>query len=165
VRPFPYAVTVRTRNRDPARPVSVLPSIALVPCTRHPPSVVDLVSGTGENSDVVAYDTALADRIRALLAGSPGLTEKKMFGGLAFLVRGNMAVAASGQGGLLVRVDPAHTEKLVNTTPARVMVMRGRSMPGWLRVSADDVGTKPALARWVELSSSYVGSLPAKKKA
>jgi len=142
-----------------------LPSIALVPCTRHPPSVVDLVSGTGENSDVVAYDAALADRIRALLAGSPGLTEKKMFGGLAFLVRGNMAVAASGQGGLLVRVDPAHTEKLVNTTPARVMVMRGRSMPGWLRVSADDVGTKPALARWVELSSSYVGSLPAKKKA
>ena len=113
---------------------------------------------------VVAYDTVLADRIRALLAGSPGVTEKKMFGGLAFLVRGNMAVAASGQGGLLVRVDPAQTERLVKTTPARVMVMRGRSMPGWLRVAADEVRTKQTLAKWVALSSTYARSLPAKKK-
>jgi TfoX/Sxy family transcriptional regulator of competence genes len=113
----------------------------------------------------VAYDAALGDRIRALLAGSSGVTEKKMFGGLAFLVRGNMAVAASGQGGLLVRVDPAQTEELVKTTAARVMVMRGRSMPGWLRVPAGDVGTKRALVRWVELGSTYAGSLPAKKKA
>ena len=123
------------------------------------------MTGRGENSGIVAYDAALADRIRALLAGSSSLTEKKMFGGLAFLVRGNMAVAASGQGGLLVRVDPAQTEELVKTTAARVMVMRGRSMPGWLRVPAGDVGTKRALARWVELGSTYAGSLPAKKKA
>ena len=109
------------------------------------------VVGKGSIVAVVAYDTVLADRIRTLLTGSPGLTEKKMFGGLAFLVRGNMAVAASGQGGL--------------TTPARVMVMRGRSMPGWLRVAADDVRTKPALSRWVALSSTYARSLPAKKKA
>ena len=122
------------------------------------------VVGKGSIVAVVAYDTVLADRIRTLLAGSPGLTEKKMFGGLAFLVRGHMAVAASGQGGLLVRVDPAHTERLVNTTPARVMVMRGRAMPGWLRVAADAVRTKQALARWVELSSTYARSLPAKKK-
>ena len=88
-----------------------------------------------------------------------------MFGGLAFLVRGNMAIAASGKGGLLVRVDPADTERLVKTTPARVMVMRGRAMPGWLRVAAEDVGTKSALGKWVELASQYTRSLPAKKKA
>jgi len=112
----------------------------------------------------MAYDTALAERIRAELTGVRGVTEKKMFGGLAFLVRGNMAIAASGQGGLLVRVDPAQTEKLVKTTPARVMVMRGRSMPGWLRVTAEAVGTKRALTKWVELSTTYAGSLPAKKQ-
>jgi TfoX/Sxy family transcriptional regulator of competence genes len=112
----------------------------------------------------MAYDTVLADRIRGKLAGTPGLTEKKMFGGLAFLVRGNMAIAASGQGGLLVRVDPDQTDKLVQTTSARVMVMRGRSMPGWLRVAADDVGTDRALTKWIELSSTFARSLPAKKK-
>ena len=112
----------------------------------------------------MAYDEALAERIRELLAGERGLTEKKMFGGLAFLIGGNMAVAASGQGGLLVRVDPADNDTLVKTTPARVMVMRGRAMPGWLRVEADDVATKPALAKWVELSTTYARSLPAKKK-
>ena len=113
----------------------------------------------------MAYDTVLADRIRSQLAGTAGLTEKKMFGGLAFLVRGNMAIAASGQGGLLVRVDPAHTDQLVKTTPARVMVMRGRSMPGWLRIAADEVSTERALTKWVELSTTYARSLPAKKKA
>jgi len=113
----------------------------------------------------MAYDTVLADRIRAQLGGAAGVTEKKMFGGLAFLVRGNMAIAASGQGGLLVRVDPGQTEKLVKTTPARVMVMRGRSMPGWLRIAADEVGTTRALARWVALSTTYARSLPAKKKS
>ena len=112
----------------------------------------------------MAYDAVLADRIRAQLTNAAGVTEKKMFGGLAFLVRGNMAIAASGQGGLLVRVDPEQTEKLVKTTPARVMVMRGRSMPGWLRVAAEAVGTKQALAKWVELSTTYARSLQAKKK-
>jgi len=113
----------------------------------------------------MAYDAVLADRIRTELAGASGVTEKKMFGGLAFLVRGNMAIAASGQGGLLVRVDPDHTEKLIKTTPARVMVMRGRSMPGWLRLAADEVSTKRALAKWVEMSTTYARSLPAKKKS
>jgi len=113
----------------------------------------------------MAYDTALADRIRALLAGTPGVTEKKMFGGLAFLVRGNMAIAAGSRGGLLVRVDPADSNTLVKTTPAEVMVMRGRAMPGWLRLTADDVATKTKLAKWVDLSTRYAQSLPAKKKS
>jgi hypothetical protein len=110
----------------------------------------------------VAYDEALADRIRALLGSQPALTEKKMFGGLAFLIGGNMAVAASGQGGVLVRVDPAESDTLVETTNARLMEMRGRQMQGWLRVDADDVRTDQELARWVELGTAYARSLPAK---
>ena len=111
----------------------------------------------------MAYDEELADRIRELIGGEPDLTEQKMFGGLAFLVGGNMAVAASGQGGILVRVDPAESETLVATTSARLMEMRGRQMQGWLRVDADDVGTKPQLAKWVELGRAYARSLPAKR--
>jgi TfoX/Sxy family transcriptional regulator of competence genes len=111
----------------------------------------------------VAYDEDLADRIRELLAGEAGLTEQKMFGGLAFLIGGNMAVAASGQGGVLVRVDPAESEKLVATTSARPMEMRGRQMQGWLRVPTDDVRTKRQLAKWVRLGSTYARSLPAKR--
>ena len=111
----------------------------------------------------MAYDEELADRIRELLGGEANLTEQKMFGGLAFLIRGNMAVAASGQGGLLVRVDPAQSDKLVATTAAEPMEMRGRSMQGWLRVKADDVRTMRQLARWVGLGSRYARSLPAKR--
>jgi TfoX/Sxy family transcriptional regulator of competence genes len=110
----------------------------------------------------VAYDEELADRIRELIGSQPDLTEKKMFGGLAFLIGGNMAVAASGQGGLLVRVDPARSEKLVATTNAHPMEMRGKQMQGWLRVAAEDVRTKRQLAKWVELGTSYARSLPAK---
>jgi len=110
----------------------------------------------------VAYDEELATRIRDLVAGESGLTEKKMFGGLAFLIGGNMAVAASGQGGVLVRVDPAQSDNLVATTNARLMEMRGRSMPGWLRVDPDDLRTERQLARWVELGTTYARSLPAK---
>src|SRR4051794_41965351 len=94
----------------------------------------------------MAYDEDLADRIRELIGGERGLSEKKMFGGLAFLVGGNMAVAASGQGGILVRVDPARSDELVETTTAYPMEMRGL-MQGWLRVEADDVGTKAELER------------------
>jgi TfoX/Sxy family transcriptional regulator of competence genes len=112
----------------------------------------------------VAYDEDLADRIRELIGGQPKLTEQKMFGGLAFLVGGNMAVAASGQGGLLVRVDPAETEKITATTSATPMVMRGRPMQGWLRVGSEDVRTKRQLTKWIELGTSYARSLPAKKK-
>jgi TfoX/Sxy family transcriptional regulator of competence genes len=112
---------------------------------------------------VVAYDEELAARIRDLLGGEPDRTEKKMFGGLAFLIGGNMAVAASGQGGVLVRVDPAQSEALVARTNARLMEMRGRRMQGWLRVDPQDVRTKRQLAKWVELGATYARSLPAKR--
>ena len=110
----------------------------------------------------MAYDEKLADRIRELLEGEPGLTEKKMFGGLAFLLGGNMAVAASGQGGILVRVDPAESEKLLASSSARPMEMRGKPMRGWLRVDADDVRTKRQLARWVKHGATFASSLPSK---
>jgi TfoX/Sxy family transcriptional regulator of competence genes len=111
----------------------------------------------------VAYDEELAGRIRALVAGEPNLIEKKMFGGLAFLVGGNMAVAASGQGGLLVRVDPAESDELVARSKARPMEMRGREMAGWLRVDAEDVSGEAELAEWVRRGTAYAGSLPAKR--
>ncbi len=111
----------------------------------------------------VAYDEKLADRIRELVAGEPDLTEKKMFGGLSFLIGGNMAVAASGEGGVLVRVDPEESDTLVSTTNARLMEMRGRQMRGWLRVDSDDVRTTSQLAKWVELGTAYARSLPAEK--
>jgi TfoX/Sxy family transcriptional regulator of competence genes len=110
----------------------------------------------------MAYDEALADRIRELIADESAVTEKKMFGGLAFLVGGNMAVSASGQGGLLVRVDPEESDALVDSTPARLMEMGGRQMPGWLRVDAEDVRTKRQLAPWVKRGVSFARSLPAK---
>jgi len=110
----------------------------------------------------MAYDEALADRIRALLEGAPLLTEKKMFGGLGFMVGGNMAVAASSQGGILVRVDPDEGERLIATTPAHPMEMRGREMSGWLRVDAAEVATDAALDEWVQRGASYAGSLPPK---
>jgi TfoX/Sxy family transcriptional regulator of competence genes len=111
---------------------------------------------------VVAYDEKLAERIRELMAGESDLTEKKMFGGLAFLIGGNMAVAASGQGGVLVRVDPEESESLVTRTDARVFEMRGRSMRGWLRVDSEHLRTKRQLAAWVERGTAYARSLPAK---
>lgn len=111
----------------------------------------------------MAYDEELADRIRELVGGESDLAEKKMFGGLAFLIGGNMAVAASGQGGILVRVDPAASDTLVATSNARPMEMRGRQMRGWLRVDPEDVRTKRQLAKWVELGRAYARSLPAKR--
>jgi hypothetical protein len=112
----------------------------------------------------VAYDEDLAQRIRALVGTQRGLTEKKMFGGLAFLVGGNMAIAASGQGGILVRVGPERSEQLEATSTASVAVMRGRPMPGWLRVGSDEVRTKRQLAKWVDLGIGFARSLPAKGK-
>jgi TfoX/Sxy family transcriptional regulator of competence genes len=111
----------------------------------------------------VAYDEELADRIRELVAGEPNLTEQKMFGGLAFLVGGNMAIAASGQGGALVRVDPGESDELVAKTNAEVMVMRGRAMKGWLRVDTKDLRTKSQLAKWVDRGTAYARALPAKR--
>jgi TfoX/Sxy family transcriptional regulator of competence genes len=112
----------------------------------------------------VAYDEELAERIRELIGDEPGVTEKKMFGGLAFLIGGNMAVAASGQGGALVRVDHAQSDKLVAATNAQPMEMRGRQMQGWLRVGSDDLRTKRQLAKWVGLGTAYARSLPVKTK-
>jgi TfoX/Sxy family transcriptional regulator of competence genes len=111
----------------------------------------------------MAYDENLAERIRGLVAGEHGVTEQKMFGGLAFLLGGNMAVAASGQGGLMVRVDPAESDALVAQTTARVVEMRGRAMPGWLRVDTAALRTERDLARWVRLGTTYARSLPAKR--
>lgn len=112
----------------------------------------------------MAYDEDLAERIRALVGGGRDVTEQRMFGGLAFLVNGNMAVAASGQGGLLVRVDPADSEALVRDTPATPMEMRGRSMAGWLRVEVGDVATDGALRDWVERGVGYARTLPPKRR-
>jgi TfoX/Sxy family transcriptional regulator of competence genes len=110
----------------------------------------------------MAYDEALAARIRDLLSDAPDVGEKKMFGGLAFLVRGNMAIAASGQGGILVRADPAQSDELVATTDAYVAEMRGRLMPGWLRVDADALRSDRDLAPWLEIGTAYARSLPPK---
>jgi TfoX/Sxy family transcriptional regulator of competence genes len=110
----------------------------------------------------VAYDEQLAGRIRDLIATEPGLSEQKMFGGLAFLVGGNMAIAASGQGGLLVHVDPAESERLVASSHARPFEMRGREMKGWLRVDTEHVRTRRQLEPWVERGAAYARSLPAK---
>jgi hypothetical protein len=111
----------------------------------------------------MAYDEDLARRIRELLADEPGVTEQRMFGGLAFLVGGNMSVAASGQGGLMVRVAPEDTETLVGEPHARPFEMRGRAMRGWLRVDAEGVRTGEQLEPWVERGVAYARSLPAKR--
>jgi TfoX/Sxy family transcriptional regulator of competence genes len=110
----------------------------------------------------MAYDEDLAERIRQLIGDEAGLTERKMFGGLAFLVNGNMSVAASGQGGLMVRCDPGQTDSLLEEPGAEIMVMRGRPMEGWLRVDERAVGGDAALEAWVRRGVSYARSLPAK---
>ena len=111
----------------------------------------------------MAYDEDLAERIRERVAGEDGLTEKRMFGGLAFLINGNMAVSASGQGGMLLRVDPAQTEELVRAPHARRFEMRGREMDGWLRIDPNGVTTKRQLQTWVTRGVSYARSLPPKR--
>jgi|SRR5581483_2362202 len=110
----------------------------------------------------MAYDEDLANRVREALAGRDGVVEKKMFGGLAFLIGGNMAVSASGQGGLLVRCDPAETDALAAREHCSRFQMRGREMDGWLRVEPAGVAAERDLERWVAIGASYAGSLPAK---
>jgi TfoX/Sxy family transcriptional regulator of competence genes len=110
----------------------------------------------------MAYDEDLANRIRELIASEPDVTEKKMFGGLAFLVGGNMSVAASGQGGLMLRCDPEETDELVAKPHARRFEMRGREMQGWLRVDDEGIRTKRQLEPWVRRGVAYARSLPAK---
>ena len=113
----------------------------------------------------MAYDEDLANRIRELIAGEPGVTEKRMFGGLAFLIGGNMSVSASGQGGLMVRVAPEDTDGLLREPHAAPFEMRGRSMQGWLRVDAEGLRTTRQLAPWVRRGVDYARSLPAKRRS
>jgi TfoX/Sxy family transcriptional regulator of competence genes len=110
----------------------------------------------------VAYDEDLANRIRELVCDEPGVTEKKMFGGLAFLIGGNMAVAASGQGGILLRVDPDESDALAGRPHAKLAVMRGRPMAGWLRIAPEGLKSKRQLERWVKRGVGYAKSLPSK---
>jgi TfoX/Sxy family transcriptional regulator of competence genes len=111
----------------------------------------------------VAYDEDLANRIRELIAGESDVTEQRMFGGLAFLIGGNISVAASGQGGLLVRGDPDKTDALASKPHARRFEMRGREMQGWLRVDPEGVRTKRQLEPWVNRGIAYARSLPSKR--
>ena len=111
----------------------------------------------------MAYDEDLANRIRALIAADPDVAEKRMFGGLAFLAGGHMAVAASGQGGLMVRVDPAETDALMAKPHAGPFEMRGREMQGWLRVDSEGLRTKRQLEPWVRRGMAYARSLPPKR--
>ena len=111
----------------------------------------------------MAYDEELANRVRELVSGEDGVVEKRMFGGLAFLIGGNMSVSVSGQGGLLLRIDPAETDSLLAKPHAAPFVMRGRAMDGWLRVAPEGVGTKRQLERWVARGVSHARSLPPKR--
>jgi TfoX/Sxy family transcriptional regulator of competence genes len=110
----------------------------------------------------MAYDEDLANRIRELIASERGVTEKKMFGGLAFLINGNMSVSASGRGGLMLRVDPDDSDALVAKPHASRMVMRGREVDGWLRVGDEGIRTKRQLEPWVRRGVQYARSLPPK---
>jgi hypothetical protein len=112
----------------------------------------------------MAYDEALADRIREVVREEPGRAEKRMFGGLAFLVEGHLAVSASGHGGLLLRVDPARTDSLVDPPAVDRFVMRGRAMDGWLRVDTAVVADDDVLREWVGLGVAHVRSLPPKPR-
>jgi TfoX-like protein len=111
----------------------------------------------------VAYDEDLANRIRELILEEQGVTEQRMFGGLAFLINGNMSVSASGRGGLLLRGDPAHTDALLKRRHVAPFETRGRTMSGWLRVHADGVRTKRQLGPWVARGVAYARSLPPKR--
>lgn len=110
----------------------------------------------------MAYDEDLADRIRSVMQDQDGVTEKRMFGGLAFLVNGNMAVSASGQGGLLLRVAPDDTDSVVREDGVTRFEMRGRAMDGWVRVDPSATTSDQELTRWVQVGVAYAGSLPPK---
>jgi len=111
----------------------------------------------------MAYDEDLANRIRELLAGESGVSEKKMFGGLAFLVSGHMSVAASGRGGLMVRIDPEDHDALITKPHTGPFEMRGRALAGWLRIAPEGVRTNRQLDPWVQRGVAYARSLPPKR--
>jgi TfoX/Sxy family transcriptional regulator of competence genes len=110
----------------------------------------------------MAYDEDLANRLRELLAEEDAVSERTMFGGLAFLLHGRMSVSASGRGGLLARIDPAETDAAIARPYASLMQMRGRTIEGWIRVAPEGLATKRELAAWVRRSLAYVKSLPPK---
>jgi hypothetical protein len=112
----------------------------------------------------VAFDEDLAFRIRALLSAHSAVTEQKMFGGLGFMINGNMAVGASGQGGILLRVPPESTAELVGRPHAGPFEMRGKPMEGWMRVTETGVESDADLAKWVAIGVDYAKSLPPKSK-
>lgn len=150
-------IAARERPREMAREPDIggIRRQSLRPPTATPP-------GPRDNTPV-AYDEDLANRIRELISDQPGISEKRMFGGLAFLVGGNMAVSASGRGGLLLRVDPAQADALASRPHAEQAVMRGRAIDGWLRIEAAGVRSKQQLERWVARGVAYARSLPAKR--
>lgn len=110
----------------------------------------------------MAHDDELADRLRNLLVVESDLTERKMFGGLAFLLGGHLTVAASGQGGMLARIDASESDRLIAAGEAEAAVMRGRPVTGWVRVDATQLGTEAALATWVDRARAHVRTLPPK---
>jgi TfoX/Sxy family transcriptional regulator of competence genes len=112
----------------------------------------------------MAYDEDLANRIRELIAAEPGVVEKKMFGGLAFLIGGHMSVSASGRGGLLLRVEPAQTDALLAKPHAGPFEMRGKTMEGWVRVAPEGLRTKRQLEPWVRRGVAFARSLPPKDR-
>ncbi len=115
------------------------------------------------HNPAMGYDEDLANRVRELIASEPGVTEKRMFGGLAFLIDGKMSVAASHQGGLLLRVDPEQSDALSRKPYAGPFEMRGRPMQGWLRIDVEGVRSKRQLERWVARGVAYARSLPSKR--
>lgn len=151
---------VDLRPYNPAWPA--LEDIGVMAAAEHLDAVVDRREASGRSNSAVTYDERLAERIRAQIADLPGTSEKRMFGGLAFLLGGHMAVAAGGSGDLMVRASPGRVADLVATTSARPMEMRGRPMRGWLHVSADDLADDGELARWITIATAYVRDLPAK---
>jgi TfoX/Sxy family transcriptional regulator of competence genes len=110
----------------------------------------------------MAYDEALADRVRRLMEGESGLTEKRMFGGLAMLVNGNMAVAVRGGGGLMIRVDPDESDAMLDDAGASIAIMQGRPMRGWIVVESGAVAKPADLQRWVKRGTTYARTLPPK---
>ncbi len=161
------AAAISTPGDEPYRALPRCRTRALAVAQHQPPPTFQgtksISPPAGSYHRQVAYDEELAARLRQLLADEPDVTEMKMFGGLAFLVGGNIAVAASGQGGVLVRVEPSSSVALLKRTNAQPMVMRGREMPGWLQVDSADVRTKRQLLGWVERGVDYARSLPSKR--
>lgn len=109
----------------------------------------------------MSYDEGLADRIRDVFDGAPGVTEKRMFGGLAFLVDGHMAIAANSRGEAMVRLDPEAADGLIGPHVTST-VMRGRELRGWLDLSPEATASDVDLGEWVRRTVEYARSLPPK---